>query len=147
MNAGVAAGGGYGGLAADLHDQQAMHRLYLTAAAVGLVSAAVIALSGPDRGRPATGTSKYCRYPVQLRRAAAQPRPGQGGRAPPGAGPALYAQFNADDPLSGADVEPSMGKVWNLADIEKYAEQAGRTYIPFPARTDPRGRSARKGEP
>jgi predicted MFS family arabinose efflux permease len=54
MNAGMAAGAAYGGLAANLHHQQAMHRLYLTAAAVGLVSAAVIAVSGSDRGRATT---------------------------------------------------------------------------------------------
>ena len=58
MNAGMAAGAAYGGLAANLYNQQAMHRLYLTAAAVGLVSAAVIGLSGPDRGRAATGPVK-----------------------------------------------------------------------------------------
>jgi hypothetical protein len=41
-----------------LHDQQAVHGLYLPAAAVGLVSAAVIALSGPDPGRAATCPAK-----------------------------------------------------------------------------------------
>jgi predicted MFS family arabinose efflux permease len=99
MNAGLAAGAGYGGLTADLHSPQAMHRLYLTAAAVALVSAAVIATSRTDRGptraqadRAAAGDrfsfAEQVRSPGLARVFAIQLILGL----------ALYAQFNAGLP-------------------------------------------------
>jgi MFS family permease len=54
MNAGMAAGAGYGGLAADLHHRHGMRGLYLTAAGVSVASALVIAASArPRRDRAA----------------------------------------------------------------------------------------------
>lgn len=57
MNAGMAAGAGYGGLAADLHHRHGMRALYLTAAAVSIASALVIAASARPRREPAATTA------------------------------------------------------------------------------------------
>jgi MFS family permease len=54
MNAGMAAGAGYGGLAADLHHRHGMRSLYLTAAAVSIASAVIIAASARPPRNPAT---------------------------------------------------------------------------------------------
>lgn len=58
MNAGMAAGAGYGGLAADLHHRHGMRGLYLTAAAVSIASAVIIAASARPRRGAASAAGK-----------------------------------------------------------------------------------------
>jgi MFS family permease len=62
MNAGMAAGAGYGGLTANLTNPHAMHRLYVTAAGVSLASALVIAVSGPSRGQTPAVSDQGARF-------------------------------------------------------------------------------------
>ena len=59
MNAGMAAGAGYGGLAADLHHRHGMRGLYLTAAAISIASTVVLAASArPGRDQAAAAAGK-----------------------------------------------------------------------------------------
>ena len=100
MNAGMAAGAGYGGLAADLHHRHGMRPLYLTAAAVSLASAVIIAATARSPRAPATPTAGRVTARARLRLAEQLRVPGltRVYLIHLVLALALYAQFNAGLP-------------------------------------------------